>query len=315
MSASVPGSTYHRARGHQHAHPAASTRRLAVALIIGALILVTEVVGAIMTGSLALVVDAGHVLTDTAGLAVALIASSLARRRPTDRRTYGFARAEVLAATLQAAVLLAVGLFVLVQAVEHLIVPPDVPSSGLLLFGVIGLAGNLASLAVLASARRSDFNLRAAFLETASDVLGSAAVIAAALVIGATSWTRADPVAAIVIGALILPRTFLLLRDTVAVLLESTPRGIDLDALRTHLLEVPHVEAVHDLHATQISSALPVLTAHVVVQSGCFSDGHAPDILDQLQRCVADHFPVSFEHSTFQLEPAVHAEHEADVHR
>lgn len=309
-------SSAHRAGGdHDHGHQHTGTRRLTVALTIGVAILVAEVVGAIATGSLALVVDAGHLLTDSAGLAVALAAAGLARRRPTDRRTYGFARAEVLAATLQAAVLLAVGLFVLVQAVAHLIHPADVPSSGLLLFGGIGLVGNLVSAAVLAGVRRSDLNLRAAFLETTSDALGSVAVIAAALVIAATGWTRADPVAAIVIGALILPRTFLLLRDTVEVLLESTPRGLDLEDLRAHLIEVPHVRAVHDLHATQISSALPVLTAHVVVESRCFSDGHTPGILDELQRCVADHFPVSFEHSTFQLEPDVHAEHEADVHR
>lgn len=300
--------------GHEH-QAAAGTRRLTAALAVGVSILVAEVIGAAVTGSLALVVDAGHVLTDSAGLAVALVAAALSRRRPTDRRTYGFARAEVLAATLQAAVLLAVGLSVVAQAVGHLITPPPIPSAGLLLFGVIGLCGNVASVWILSGVRRDDLTLRAAFLETASDVLGSAAVVVAAIVIGLTAWTRADAVAAIVIGALILPRTFLLLRDTVEVLLESTPRGLDLEALRTHLLEVPHVQAVHDLHATQISSALPVLTAHAVVRTDCFSDGHAPDILDELQRCVADHFPVSFEHSTFQLEPAVHAEHEADVHR
>lgn len=311
----VGSSVREAGRGHVHDHAAAGPRRLTAALVVGLSILVAEVIGAMVTGSLALVGDAGHVLTDSAGLAVALVAASLARRRPTDRRTYGFARAEVLAATLQAAVLLAVGLFVVVQAVEHLIAPPPVPSAGLLLFGVIGLVGNLVSVAILSGVRRNDLNLRAAFLETSSDVLGSAAVVVAAIVIGTTGWTRADAVAALVIGALILPRTFLLLRETVEVLLESTPRGLDLEALRTHLLEVPHVQAVHDLHATQISSALPVLTAHVVVETACFSDGHAPDILDQLQRCVADHFPVSFEHSTFQLEPAVHAEHEADVHR
>lgn len=312
----MAGSSVRHGHGNQHEHQAAAgTRRLTAALAVGVSILIAEVIGAAVTGSLALIVDAGHVLTDSAGLAVALVAAALSRRRPTDRRTYGFARAEVLAATLQAAVLLAVGLSVVAQAVAHLITPPPIPSAGLLLFGVIGLCGNVASVWILSGVRRDDFALRAAFLETASDVLGSAAVVVAAIAIGLTGWTRADAVAAIVIGALILPRTFLLLRETVEVLLESTPRGLDLEALRTHLLEVPHVQAVHDLHATQISSALPVLTAHVVVRTDCFSDGHAPDILDELQRCVADHFPVSFEHSTFQLEPAVHAEHEADVHR
>ena len=301
------------AHGHEHGG-AATTARLAVALGIGVLILLAEAVGALLTGSLALVVDAGHVLTDVGGLAVALGAAALARRLPTARRTYGFARAEVLAATVQAAVLLAVGLFVLVEAVRHLLEPVPIAAPGLLLFGGVGLVGNLVALAVLAGARRESFNLRAAFLESVSDLLGALAVIAAGAVVATTGWTRADPVAAILIGALILPRSFALLRETVDVLLESTPRGLDLEALRRHLLDVPHVQAVHDLHATQVSQAMPVLTAHVVVESGCFSDGHAPDILDELQRCVADHFPVSFAHSTFQLEPAVHAEHEADVH-
>lgn len=302
-------------RGHAHDH-AAETHgtRLAIAFSITCVILGAEIVGAAVTGSLALVVDAGHMLTDAGGLGLALLAARLTARPATNRRTYGFARAEVLSATAQAAVLLAVGLFVVVEGIQRLIAPPAIAPGPLLVFGIIALIGNVASIAVLASGRSANFNLRAAFLEVVNDALGAVAVIIAAIVIALTGWTRADAVAAILIGALILPRTVALLRETVDVLLESVPRGLDLEAVRMHLLEVPHVRTVHDLHVTQVSSALPVLTAHIVVEDECFRDGHAPEMLDALQACVADHFKVQVEHSTFQLEPAAHAQHEGDVH-
>lgn len=300
---------------HEHAHGSTTNRkRLAFAFAITSTVLVAEVIGAIWTGSLALLVDAGHMLTDAGGLGVALLATTLAMRPATSRRTWGFARAEVLAATAQAAVLLAVGLFVLVEGIQRLITPPEIPSAGLLIFGVIGLAGNLVSILVLASGRGANLNLRAAFLEVVNDALGSVGVIIAAIVISITGWGGADAIAAILIGVLILPRAFVLLRDAVNVLLETTPAGLDLDDVRTHLEALEHVEAVHDLHASQIASGLPILTAHVTVTGDCFRDGHAPEILDQLQACVAEHFDVSVEHSTFQLEPATHREHEHTPH-
>jgi cobalt-zinc-cadmium efflux system protein len=299
---------------HDHGDGETARSRLMAALCISVAILLAEVVGALLTGSLALVVDAGHLLTDAGGLAVALTAASLARRPPTSRRTWGYGRAEVLAATAQAAVLLAVGLFVLVEGIHRLISPAPIVSNSLLVFGVIGLAGNVAALFVLRGSRRANFNLRAAFLEVGNDALGSLAVIVAAIVIALTGWTRADAVAALVIGALILPRSLLLLRETIDVLLESTPRGLDLGSVRKHLLEQPHVRAVHDLHATQIATGLPILTAHVVVDDECFYDGHTSQILDELQACVAEHFSVSIEHSTFQLERAVHSDHEHETH-
>jgi cobalt-zinc-cadmium efflux system protein len=299
---------------HDHGEGASSRTRLAVALGISVVILLAEIGGAILTGSLALVVDAGHLLTDAGGLAVALLAATLVHRPPTSRRTWGFGRAEVLAATAQAAVLLAVGLFVLVEGIHRLIVPAPIAPAPLLVFGIIGLVGNVAALLVLRGSRRTNFNLRAAFLEVANDALGSLSVIVAAIVITLTGWTRADAVAALVIGALILPRSLLLLRETIDVLLESTPRGLDLNSVRKHLLEQPHVRAVHDLHATQIATGLPVLTAHVVVDDECFYDGHNSEILDELQACVAEHFSIAIEHSTFQLERAVHGDHEHETH-
>lgn len=301
------------ADAHASAH-AGGRRRLAIAFGITAAILVAEVVGAVLTGSLALIVDAGHMAVDAGGLLVALLASVLVLRPASDRRTWGLARVEVLAATLQAAVLLAVGLFVLVEGIQRLVEPPSIPAGGLLVFGVVGLVGNVASVAVLFSGRGADFNRRAAFLEVLGDALGSVGVIAAATVIALTGWQGADSIAAILIGVLILPRAIRLLGETTSVLLESTPRGLDLDELRTHLVALPYVADVHDLHVTQIASGLPVLTAHVTVEPRCFEEGRAPRLLDQLQACVAEHFDVSIEHSTFQLEPAAHTAHEHVPH-
>lgn len=301
---------------HDHDHGAASTGRgrIAIALAITASVFVAEIVGAVITGSLALLVDAAHMLTDAGGLVIALTAATLARRPATERRTWGWQRAEVLGATAQAAVLLAVGVFVVIEAVRRLWEPPEIAAPELIVFGVIGLVANVASIAVLASDRASSFNLRAAFLEVLNDALGSVAVIVAAVVIWLTGFQSADAIAAVLIGVLIVPRAIILLRDTANVLLEATPQGLDLAAVRTHLLDVPHVQSVHDLHATQIATGLPVLTAHVVVDDECFYDGHAPRMLDQLQACVAQHFEVQIEHSTFQLERAAHVEHEHPTH-
>lgn len=304
--------------GHTHDHGAesgpADKRRLRLVLGITAAILIVEVVGALVSGSLALLADAGHMLTDVAGLVIAVAAAAMAARPATSRRTWGYQRAEVLAATIQSAVLLGVGGFVIVEGIRRLVHPPGVASSAMLVFGVVGLVGNLVSLAVLAAGRSRSFTVRAAVLEAMNDALGSVAVLVAGAVIAFTGWQRADAVVSILIGVLIVPRTVRLLRETTDVLLEATPRGLDLDDVRAHLLQLPHVRGVHDLHASQIAAGLPVLTAHVVVDDGCFNDGHAPQILDQLQECVAGHFPLSIAHSTFQLEPVHHAGHEAAVH-
>lgn len=205
-------------------------------------------------------------------------------------------------------------MFVLVEGVRRLLEPPQVASTAMGVFGIVGLAGNLASMLILARAGSSNLNLRAALLEVANDALGSVAVLLAAVVIATTGWLRADAVVSMLIALLILPRTLRLLRETAEVLLEATPRELDLDDVRRHLLELDHVHAVHDLHASQITTGLPVLTAHVVIDDSCFIDGHAPRMLDQLQACVAGHFAIAVEHSTFQLEPASHGEHEAGVH-
>jgi len=305
--------------GHDHDHgpdSAAVTnrRRLALVLSITGTVLVAEVVGAILTGSLALLADAGHMLTDAAGLAIALLAAHLITRPATMRRTWGFQRAETLAAAAQALLLLGVGIYVFVEAIRRLFEPPEIAPIGMLVFGIVGLVGNVVSMTVLARGHTANLNVRAAFLEVLNDALGSVAVIVAAIVIATTGWTRADAIVSLLIAVLIVPRTLMLLRDTTRVLLESTPTGLDLEDVRRHILAVPHVQAVHDLHASQIATGLPVLSAHVVVDDDCFHDGHIPQLLDQLQACVADHFPVSVEHSTFQFEQAAHTQHETGHH-
>lgn len=305
--------------GHGHGSAAGNRRRLAIVLALTASVLIVQVIGALLSGSLALLADAAHAGTDAAGLVIALIAATLAVRPATARRTWGYRRAEVLGATLQAAVLLAVGVLVAVEAIGRLLDPAgtEVAATPVLVFGAIGLAANAAGIWVLTrgGAREGNVNMRAALLEVVNDALGSVAVLVAAGVIAVTGWQAVDAVASLLIAALIVPRTIGLLRRTVSVLLESTPPGLDLDAVRAHLMaKDARIVAVHDLHASLIADDLPVLSAHVVVDEACFADGSAPAVLDRLQACLAEHFAVSVAHSTFQLEPATHAGHELAVH-
>ena len=305
--------------GHEHDHGPVTTatgrhrRVLAGAVAVSAVIFVVQIVGAQVTGSLALLADAGHVLADAGGVALALGASLLAARPASGRRTFGWARAEILAATVNGVVLCGIGVYVFVEGVRRLVEPADVEAGGMAVFGAIGLVGNLVGVALLYRARNDSLNMRGAFLEVATDSATSAGVLAAAAVIATTGFTRADAVVSILIGLVIAPRAFRLLREAVHVLLEAAPAGVDLDRIRDHITGLDQVESVHDLHVHTITSGLPILTAHVVVDKSCFHDGHAPQLIDALQTCLADHFDV--EHSTFQLEPAGHTDHEYATHR
>ena len=310
----APDSHEHRdhSLGHSHNHGAGASRgRLLVALCLSATVLVAEIVTALLTGSLALLADAGHMLTDVVGLVIALTAAHLSVRPATDRSTWGMRRAEVIGAALQAGMLAVVGVFVAFKAVHNLVAPPQVEASGMLVMGVIGLTANVVALLVLSGGHGDSLNMRAAFLEVLNDALGSVGVIIAAAVVARTGWTRADAVASLVIAVLILPRAVVLLRSALAVLMDFTPEELDLAQVRTHMLGVDHVEEVHDLHAWTVASGMPVLTAHVVVRDECLRDGHTEEILDRLQGCVAEHFPVRIQHATLQLEPVSHLEHEA----
>jgi cobalt-zinc-cadmium efflux system protein len=302
--------------GHDHAHGAGSNRaRLAIALVIVAAVLVAEVVGAVLSGSLALLADAGHMSSDAIGLAVALIATVVAARPATDRHTFGFQRVEVLAALLNGVLLSVVALWVAVEGVRRLLDPaePEVQALPLLVIAAVGLVANLAAMLILRGGDRRSLNMRGAYLEVLGDLLGSVAALTAGAVILLTGFAKADAIASLVIAALIVPRAFLLLRDVVRVLTESTPRGTDVDEIRTHLLETPGVVAVHDVHVWAITSGQPVFTAHVECDAAVFSRGETGVMLDRLGECLKGHFDV--EHSTFQLEPAGRADTEEHAHR
>ena len=292
---------------HGHTSPAPDRglrNRLIIAFGITALIVVAQLVGSIITGSLALLTDTAHALADSAGLLVAVIAATMLLRPPSSTRTWGFARIEVIAALGQACLLLVVGTYAAIEGVRRLVEPTQVPATELLIFGVLGLIANLVAMAILASGREATFNMRAAFLEVLNDALGSVGVIVAAIVIETTGFQRADTLAGLFIAALIVPRAIGLLRETTRVLMEFAPKDIDLDVVRAHVLELEHVREVHDLHASTIGTGLPVISAHVVIDDGCFESGHAPRILEQIRECMREHFPVSFDHATIQLETA-----------
>lgn len=285
-------------------------KKLWIAFGITAFIVVVQLVGSIVTGSLALLTDTVHAFTDAAGLLVALIAATLALKPATPERTWGFRRVEVIAALGQAALLLAIGVYAAIEGIRRLSNPPDVPPMELLVFGVLGLTANLIALSVLASSRGANFNMRAAFLEVLNDALGSLGVIIAAIVIATTGFQQADAIASLLIVALIVPRAYLLMRETLSVLMEFTPPGLDLEEVRRHIMELEHVIDVHDLHASTVATGLPVLTAHIVVHDECFTSGHAVDQLKEVQRCVSEHFDVAIHHSTFQIETAAIAAQE-----
>lgn len=301
------------AHGHTHVVAGAGRARLVIALGLALVALVVELVGTALTGSLALLADAGHVLTDAVGLTLALVAATVAARPAGGRTTFGWRRAEVLAATANGALLLGVVLFVVVEAVRRLGDPSEITAGPLLVAALVGLVANAVSLVVLSSGGgASTINLRGARLEVLGDLLGSVAVVVAAIVIATTGWVYADPVASLVIAAMIAPRAWWLLRDALDVLLETVPRSIDLEEVRAHVRSVAGVVDVHDVHAWSITEGLPVLTAHVVVEDGVLARAGSPAVLDALQGCLAEHFDV--EHSTLQIEPRSHREHERDVH-
>ncbi|WP_329302861.1 cation diffusion facilitator family transporter [Streptomyces sp. NBC_00659] len=303
--------------GHAHGAPRSGTAtaayrgRLRVALAITLTVMVVEIFGGILADSLALVADAAHMATDALGLGMALLAIHFAARPPSEKRTFGYARAEILAALANCLLLLVVGGYVLVEAVQRFITPADTHGGLTIAFGVFGLVANTVSLTLLMRGQKDSLNVRGAFLEVAADALGSVAVIVAAVVIMTTGWQAADPIASIAIALMIVPRTWKLLQETLDVLLEAAPKGVDMADVRAHILALDGVEDIHDLHAWTITSGMPVLSAHVVVSSDVLNAIGHEKMLHELQGCLGVHFDV--EHCTFQLEPSGHAEHEAKL--
>jgi cobalt-zinc-cadmium efflux system protein len=301
-------------RSHEHAITVTGTNRRALTAVmtISALIALAEVAGALISGALVLLADAAHMAADAAGVGLSLLATHVAARPPTEKRTFGYARAEILAAVANSLLLLGMATFIVYEAVRRLMSPPDVHSGLLVALGVVALAANSVSLLLLRRGQEQSLNVRGAFLEVASDALGAAAVIVTGIVIALTGFTRADPIASLAVGALILPRTWRLLREAVDVLLEASPQGIDLTEVRDHMSSLDGVREVHELHVWTITSGLPVFSAHIVVDPDIIASGRSAIMLDALQDCLRGHFDV--EHSTFQLEPAGHADHERPMH-
>lgn len=300
---------------HDHAptgiRGAGNRRLLAISLAITSTVMVVQIVGAVLSGSLALLADAAHMFTDAAALVVALIASTVAARPANDRRTFGYQRAEVFGALINGIILIALSGWVAIEGISRLLNPgvTEVAGGLMLVVAIVGLLANGVAMWLLSSAQRHSINVRGAYLEVLGDLIGSAAVIVAAIVIVTTGWYQADAIASLFIAAMIIPRAIGLLREVVSVLAESVPQGTHVKEIREHILTTPGVVDVHDVHVWQLTRGAPVFTAHVVVDGAALADGRAAGILSTLQTCLSEHFDV--EHSTFQLEPAGHVEHQA----
>ena len=288
--------------------PSAGSNRTHLAIVLGVAIvaLVADIVAAMLSGSLALVADAAHRMTDVIGVSIAFGAATIAARPATHLRSFGYARAEVIAACVNAGLLVALGVFIGYEAITRFL-EPETPEPGpMFIAAFIGLIGSGTAAWILRSEHRG-FAARGAFLDVVGDAVGSVAAIIAAIIVLLTGWEYADPIASLAVVVLVVPRALLLLRDAMNVLMESTPPGIELPAIRDRILQMQGVVAVHDLHAWQITAGLPMLTAHVVVADG--EDTCAA--LEAVDACLADDFDVA--HSTIQVE---HARRplEADAH-
>ncbi|MFR9805821.1 cation diffusion facilitator family transporter [Pseudonocardia sp. RS010] len=300
--------------GHGHGHGAGSDRRrLVAALLVTLACAVLGGVGALVTGSLALLADLGHLLTDAGALAAAVLAAVLATRPACHHRTFGLGRVEVLVAGLNAVALIAVVVWVAVEGVSRLFAPAHIPGLPLLVIGAVGLVGNVVSLLILAGGDRGNMNLRGAMLHVLGDALGSVGVIVAAVVLVTTGWPYADTLASLLIAALILPRAIGLLREVWHVLLEGAPAGIDVAEVRSALLAVPGVTDVHDLHVWAINDRTPSMSAHLVVaDQEANATGCGGSVLDRAGTALRERFGLT--HSTLQVERHAHVGHEDACH-
>lgn len=307
-SASGPGHSHDHGLGGATPAGTATARhrkRLILVLVITLSVVGVQLVGAIVSGSLALLADAGHMITDATGVAIALIASLVAGLPATSKRTYGYLRVEVLAALANGIVLGVIAVVIFVEAIQRFGSEVEIQSGPMLIAAVIGAGANLVSLLILQSGQKESLNVRGAYLEVLGDLLGSVAVIVAGVVILLTGWNWVDQIASILIALMILPRAFSLLREVVDVLLEATPRGFDIEAARAHMLAVPGVTEVHDVHAWVLTSGVPTFSAHVTIADDAWGEQEYHATLDELKACLRRHFEV--DHTTLQLEPEAHS--------
>lgn len=311
------GHSHNHAHAHDHTAGAATAtgrhrHRLLLVLGITLGVVVVQLAAGFLSGSLALLADAGHMFSDAAGLGIALTAAWIATRPATDYRTFGWQRAEVLAALANALVLMVVAAVIFLEGIQRLQSEPEVHTTTMLTGGIIGAVANLSGLVILSRGRHESLNLRGAYLEVLGDLVGSLAVIVAALVILFTGFAQADAIASLFIALFIVPRAWHLLRDVVDVLLEATPKGVSIEQVREHILGAPGVVDVHDIHCWTITSGMPVFSAHVVVDDNLLHAAGTDSVLDRLTECLGEHFDT--EHCTFQLEPASHWVHERPQH-
>lgn len=284
--------------GHDHGTSEIKHERpLWWAFGLTATFLIAEVIGGLVTNSLALLSDAAHMMTDVIALAISLVAVRLSRRPPDAKRTYGYARMEAIGAMINGGLLFLVAGYILWEAVGRFREPPDVASTGMLVIATMGLVVNLISMRLLKAGSGTSLNVKGAYLEVWADMLGSVGVIAAALIIHFTGWTIADPILAVLIGLWVLPRTWTLVREAGQVLMQGIPAGMDLEQVRTMMLSHPDIAEVHDLHVWALGSKEPVLTAHVVLSEGA---GNADEIRQSLTAALDEKFDI--EHATLQVE-------------
>lgn len=286
-----------------HAIPtgADNERRLKWALGLTGTFLIVEVIGGLWTGSLALLSDAAHMLTDFMALLVALVAIRIGKRAADNKRTYGYKRFEILAAALNAVVLFLVAFYILYEAYKRFQSPPDIEAGWMMAVAAVGLVVNIISMRMLAQSSEHSLNVKGAYLEVLSDMVGSIGVIIAALIIKFTGWWQVDPILAVLIGFWILPRTWKLLSESLNILLEGVPLGIDMDKLRADLAAIPGIREVHDLHVWAITSGSNSLTAHLLLESAAANVA----LMEQAQAVVKAH---KIDHSNFQLEVAAHSQ-------
>ena len=298
----MPHGHGHHEHGHHHAR-GHSKRRLILALMLAAGYMLAEAVGGFVTGSLALLADAGHMLSDAAALTLSLAALWIAERPADSKRTYGYYRAEILAALVNGAALGAIAIYIFMEAIRRLAEPPQVQGGWMLAIAAGGLLVNLAMLAILSGGRSASLNIRGAWLHVFTDTLGSIGAMVAALLIWLYRWNWIDPAISIAIGLLVIYSAWRLLLESAAILMESAPRGIDVDQVRDTIVSNAGVLAVHDLHVWTITSGFEALSAHVVV-----SDGQLPGpLLGELRRSLHDRFGI--DHITIQIEPEGFEEH------
>jgi len=283
---------------HSHTSAASNNERaLWLALVPTATFMIAEIVGGLLTGSLALISDASHMATDVFGISMAIVAIRFGRRPYDAFRTFGYQRFEILAAMANAVILFAIGFYILIEAFRRLSSPPEIQSTAMLIVALIGLAVNLFAMRVLASGKEESLNLKGAYLEVWSDLLGSIGVIGAAIVIRFTGWTIVDTIVAVAIGFWVFPRTWVLLKEATNVLLEGVPKGIALENVRAAILNVSGVTGVHDLHVWSLTSGRMCLTAHVVAPV----DASAQEALMAAVRGML-HERFGIDHVTLQLE-------------